>query len=233
MSSILRALKKLDEDSMSREPETNGQKQEIKMRQMVTRRARSSRVTNRLFFIVLVVLLVGVAALILMNSITSNKKSLITKKQDDTPKKPVLAHLPQQAPTLKKDLQRKSPGELKPPAASAGQLKPSTKATSPVSGQLAQPDTSRVTETLRPAADQKLPNQTNDQGQLIKQTSLPEFILNGILWSDNPERRVALINDRYLKEGDVVIEGVSVVKIERKAVILQSGEKKWTLSVKK
>jgi hypothetical protein len=232
LSSILRALKKLDEDSMSREPETGEQKQKIKMRRMVTRRTRSPRVTNRILFIVLVVLLVGAAALIFMNSITSNKKPLMTKKQDDTPKKPVLTHLPQQVPTLKKELKKESPGELKPPAASGEQLKPSTKATFPVSGQPVQRDTNRVEETIPPAADQKLANHTNDQEQLIKQTGHPELILNGVLWSDNPERRVALINDRYLKEGDV-IEGVTVVKIERKAVILQSGEKKWTLSVKK
>jgi cytoskeletal protein RodZ len=232
LSSILKALKKLDEDSMSREPGTGEQKQEIKMKQMVTRRTRVPRLTNRIFFIILVVLPVVVAALIFMNSLTSNKKPLVTKKQDDTPKKPALTHLPQQAPTLKKDLQKESPGESKPPAASGELLKPSTKATSPVSGQQAQPDTSRVKETIQPTADQKLTNQTNNQEQLIKQTGHPELILNGVLWSDNPERRVALINDRYLKEGDVS-EGVSVVKIERKTVILQSGEKKWTLSVKK
>ena len=57
MSSILRALKKLDEDSMSREPGTGEQKQKIKMRQVVTRRTRSPRVTNRILFIVLAVLL--------------------------------------------------------------------------------------------------------------------------------------------------------------------------------
>lgn len=233
MSSILRALKKLDEDSMSREPETSEQKQKIKMRQMVTRRARSPRVTNRILFIVLAVLLVGAAALIFMNSITSNKKPMMAKKQDDTPKKPVLTHLPKQPPSLKKELKKESPGELKPPAASGEKSKPSTNAAFPVSGQPAQPDTSRVKETIQPAADQKLATQSTNQQQLRKPPEHPDFILKGVLWSDNPERRVALINDRYLKEGDNVIDGVTVVKIERKSVVLQSGEKKWTLSVKK
>jgi hypothetical protein len=218
---------------MSREPETNEQKQEIKMRQMVARRTRSPWVMNRILFIVLVVLLVGVAALIIMNSITSNKKPMMAKKQDDIPKKPALTHLPKQAPTLKRELKKESPGELKPPAASGELLKPSTTATFPVSGQPLQPDPNRVEETIQPAADQKLANQTTNQEQLIKQTVHSDFILSGVLWSDNPERRVALINDRYLKEGEDVIEGVTVVKIERKTVILQAGDKKWTLSVKK
>ena len=233
MSSILKALKKLDEDSLSREPETGEQKQETKMRQMVTRRTRSPRVTNRILFIVLAVLLVGAAAWILINSINTNHESPMTKKQGDTPKKPALTHLPQQAPPFKKDIQKGPLGELKPTAASNELVKPSIKATFPISGQPAQPDTNRVEEPVQPAVDQKLANQTNDQEQLIKQTESPQFILNGVLWSDNPERRVALINDRYLKEGDDVIEGVTVAKIERKTVILQSAGKKWTLSVKK
>lgn len=232
MSSILKALKKLDEDSMPREPGAGEQKQEIKMKQMVTRRTRVPRVINRMLFIVLVVLLAGMAALIFMNSITSSRKPPVTKKQDDTTKQPALTHLPQQAPTLTKDLQKKSPGQLKPPAASDELPKPSTKASFPVNGQPAYPDTSRAGEAIQSAADQKFATQTNNQEQLIEQTVPPGLILNGVLWSDNPERRVALINDRYLKEGDV-IEGVSVVRIERKAVILRSGKKKWTLNVKK
>ena len=233
MSSILKALKKLDEDSMSREPETGEQKQKIKMKRMVSRRTRSPRLTNRVFLIVLVVLLVGAAAWIFLNSINTKDEPTVTKKPDDTPEKPALKSLSQQLPTIKRDIKKESPGRSKPPGDSNEILKPSTKAAFPVSGQKAQPDTSRVAETIQPAADQKLANQTNDQEELIKPTEHPEFILNGVLWSDNPERRVALINDRYLKEGDDVIEGVTVVKIERKAVILQSGEKKWTLSVKK
>ena len=217
---------------MPGEAGTDEQKQKIKIKQMVTRRTRAPRVTNRVLFIVLVVLLMGVAALIFMSSITSNKKTLVTKKQGDTPKKPVLTHLPQQAPTVKKALKKEPPGELEPPAASGEQSKSSTNLEFPGNGQPAQPDTSRVTGTVQPAADQKLADQTNNQEQLIEQTGPPGLILNGILWSDNPGRRVALINDRYLKEGEV-IEGVTVVKIERNVVILQSGEKKWTLSVKK
>jgi len=233
LSSILKALKKLDEDSMSREPETGEQKQKIKMKRMVSRRTRSPRLTNRVFLIVSVIFLVGAAAWIFLDSLNTNSEPLMTKKQDDTPGKPALKSLSQQVPTIKKDFKKESPGKSKPPAGSNELLKPSTKAAFPVSGQQTQPDTRGVAETIQPAADQKLAGQTNNQEELIKPTEHPEFILNGVLWSDNPERRVALINDRYLKEGDDVIEGVTVVKIERKAVTLQSGEKKWTLSVKK
>jgi hypothetical protein len=198
LSSILRALKKLDEDPISGEQETGAEK--IKMKRIVKRRAGVSRVMNRRFFIVPAVLLLGAAAWIVIDS---NKQPLMTKKQDTSPGKPALTHLPRQVPILKKEL----PGEAKPAAVPGEQSK-------------------------RPAADKALAEKTNGHKELIKETKHPGFILNGILWSANADRRVALINDRYLKEGDS-IDGVLVVKIEKAAVILQSGEETWTLRVKK
>jgi hypothetical protein len=232
LSSILRALKKLDEDSMSREPETSEQKQKITMKQMVSRRTRSPRVTNRMLSIVLSVLLLGTAAWLFINSLDSNNETPMTRRQDDTPKKPALTSRPHQAPPLKKELKKGSPGELKPRAANNEPSTPSTNPTLPRRVMPVQSDANAGPGPVQSAVDQPLAHQTNDPEQLMKPTAPPGFILNGVLWSDNPQRRVALINDLYLKEGDV-IEGVSVVKIERKAVILQSGEKKWTLKVKK
>ncbi|UCH97692.1 MAG: general secretion pathway protein GspB [Candidatus Aminicenantes bacterium] len=226
MSSILRALKKLDEDSMAREPGTGEQKQKIKMRQVVSRRTRSSRLINRLLFMVLAVLLVGAAAWIFINSISSNQEPPLTKERDHSPKKPALTHSSQQVPTV--PALKKS----KPPAPGGEQSKPSAKPAFPGSVPRPQPDSNRVEERIQPVTDQKLADKTNDPEELIKKTKHPEFILEGVLWSDNPDRRVALINDRYLKEGDT-IKGVSVVKIEKKAVTLQSGQEKWTLRVKK
>jgi hypothetical protein len=217
---------------MPQEPGTDEQKQKIKMRQMVTRKTRSPRAANRLLLIGWIVLPVVIAVLIFMNFITTNKKPLVTKKQDDNAKKSTLTDLPRQAPTLKKELKKVSPGEPNPPAASDAMLKPSTKPGFPVSQQPVQPDIHRAAESIPSSPGQKPDIQTNDQERSIKPTPHPEFVLNGILWSDNPDRRVVLINDRYLKEGEV-IDGVSVVKIERQSVILQSGEEKWTLMVKK
>jgi outer membrane biosynthesis protein TonB len=59
----------------------------------------------------------------------------------------------------------------------------------------------------------------------------PQFKLNGILWSKLPARRVVLIGDKYLKEGDK-ISGVTVFKIEKKTVIFQSGSETWTVRLK-
>ncbi len=220
---------------MPQEAGTDEQKQKIKMRQMVTRKTRSPWVTNRLRMIAWIFLPVVIAVLIFTYFITLSKKTLVTKKQDDTAKKLALTDLPRQAPTLKTELKKDSPVESNPPAVSGtsgAMLKPSTEPGFPVSQPPVQPDIQRAAESIPPSPGQKTDNLTSDQGQSIKPAPHPEFVLNGILWSDNPDRRVVLINDRYLKEGEV-IDGVSVIKIERKSVILQSGDVKWTLMVKK
>jgi len=56
----------------------------------------------------------------------------------------------------------------------------------------------------------------------------PIFILKAI--SFRPEGSVALINDRIIKEGDV-IQGYKVIKISEKSVILWNGKKRKVLKL--
>jgi hypothetical protein len=227
LSSILRALKKLEEDSMPQEGQTHEQK--IKMRQMVIRRAKAPRVIIRFFSILLTILLVGTAVLIIMKS--NGKHSItITKKQDTFPQRRPLTHLPQQPSTLKKELKKESSKESIPPAIIVKQSKPSTISASSEGERNPQPG--QVGERIQATAGKTIDQQTNHQKELVKEDKHPEFILTGILWSDIPGRRVALINNRYLREGEK-INGVSVIQIKRKEVTLQSGEEKWDIRVKK
>jgi hypothetical protein len=190
LSSILRALKKLDEEAMSRESQPGEPK--IKMSRMVNRGAKTSRVINRSLSISLVLLLLVIAGWMIINS---NLKPPVPEKQGNSPKRQLLTKKPAQAPLVK----RESPKESIPPAITTEPSKP-----------LIGPEFS----------------------VLEKETKHPEFILNGILWSHIPGRRVALINNRYFKEGDK-IKGVSVIQIREKAVTLQAGEEKWTIRLKK
>ena len=188
MSSILRALKKLDEEAMSGEGQAGEPK--IKMSRMVNRGAGASRVVNRFLSISLALLLLVIAGWMIINS-NVKPPPPVTEKQ---------AEKPPQAPVVKEE----SPGESIPPATT---IEPSRFSTGPEFSE-------------------------NRQEELVKETKRPEFTLNGILWSRIPDRRVALINNRYLKEGDS-INGVSIIRISEKAVTLQSGEEKWTLMLKK
>jgi len=201
---------------MTREGESG--KQKIKIKRIVNLRIRPRRAINRALSIILVVLLLGVTAWVWINS---NKKTPMTKKQANLSGTPALTSkpLPRQASTLKKDLKTGPAVKSKPPVTGEEQLKDSIKQAFPGSG-------------AGSAADRTLADKTNAPGELIKKTGHPELILNGVLWSDKPGRRVALINDRYLKEGDS-IDGVLVVKIGKDAVTLQFGEVTWTLTVKK
>jgi len=227
LSSILRALKKLEEDSMPQEGQTHEQK--IKMRQMVIRRAKAPRVITRFFSILLTILLVGTALLIIMKS--NGKHSItIKKKQDISPKNRPLKHLSQQPLTLKKELKKESSKGSIPPALTVKQSKPST-ISAPSEGERS-PQPKRVAERIQTTVDKSIAQQKNHQKELVKEDKHPEFILTGILWSDIPGRRVALINNRYLREGEK-INGVSVIQIKRKEVTLQSGEEKWVIRVKK
>jgi hypothetical protein len=59
----------------------------------------------------------------------------------------------------------------------------------------------------------------------------PNLSLDGILWSQKPERRVAVINGNYYKVGDS-IKGFIIFEIKKNQVILQSGEDRWSLHLK-
>jgi hypothetical protein len=209
VSSILRALKKLEEDAASGEQDSGTKK--IKMKRGVSRGTWAAPGIYRLLTIVLAVLLVGAVVWIIINS---SKKSPVTKPREHAIEKPGPTVLPKQSPALKKGSQL-----------AANAVLPATERT-------AEPGADSVEASIQPDAGRGLTAKKDSQKQLAEQKKHPELILNGILWSDNPGRRVALINDQYLKEGDV-FNGVTIVKIERKAVTLQAGEEKWIIIVKK
>lgn len=184
MSSILRALKKLDEDVASRDGQTGGQ--EVKIKQVVHRRAHSPRFTYRIISIILAILLLSTVGWIMTRS---------------APKPPAPTPTPEQQPLPEPAKQQKQTPVVKPEIKQPQQSKPTP------------PPPETVFHTSPPQPVQR-----------------PDLTLGGILWSGVPERRQALINDRYLKEGDT-IQGVTLIKIEKKSVTLQSGQDTWTLSI--
>jgi hypothetical protein len=60
----------------------------------------------------------------------------------------------------------------------------------------------------------------------------PVLNLTGILWSEVPGRRLALINSRYLKEGEK-INAVTLIRIEEKEVTFQYGGETWTVELER
>lgn len=224
MSSILRALKKLDEEALYGEGHTGEQK--IKMKRMINRRTGTPMVIKRILFIVSVVLPVGTAVLVIM---TANPKRIVSPKEPaaHSPQIPgrSLAQSVNPLPTKKKQ----SPGEAAPPAMSPGGSQP---AAEPINPERERPSRSANTiERLQPDTGKNITEKPAIQKNVGKNNNTG-FILNGIIWSDNPAMRVALINGQYLKEGDS-IDGAAVVEIKQKTVTLKRGEKKWTITIEK
>jgi hypothetical protein len=56
----------------------------------------------------------------------------------------------------------------------------------------------------------------------------PSLELQAIVWSDDPASCFAVINGRIVRPGGMV-DGVSVVEIDKETVSLKLGEKTWTL----
>ena len=227
MSSILRALKKLEEDSLS--PEQGVIVPQKKLKQVVGRRvSRRLKAPRVLKWSVSI----GMAAiLVLVGAVLWN---VFTAKSGPTPGS---------APLAASEPEKNSPPEPKVAKAQPVTISPAQPEPS-VNVPVNTPVNADNRQELTRQQEVESPGLTNDTAAtpptgepaptpaLPTKPMLPNLVLNGVLWSDNPERRVALINNRYLREGDS-IDGVSVVKIEKKAVTLQSGTEKWTITVQK
>ena len=223
MSSILRALKKLDEDSISRESQTGEQK--VKMKYMVQQPTKTSRLVTRVLFVVVVLLLVVTAILIRgWNPLPMKKHSPPSEKsQRAQPEK-------KQSPRL---TEKRIPQPEKSPQSKPTEEQPSR----PVKERRLQPQEERpvIPESKPQQPLERMQKPVEDEPvkkEPVKEMKKPGLNLEGILWSQEAARRLALINNRYLKEGDT-IEGASIVRIGKKEVTLQMGDEKWTVHLKK
>ncbi|MCP5105500.1 MAG: GspB domain-containing protein [bacterium] len=202
MSSILRALKKLEEESTTGDGPSNEQK--IQMQRVVHRRAGTSRTINRFLFIVSALLLLSIAGWLLLKSPSPPPLK--------SGRRPHPINEPPPQPIVEKPSQpEKAPAKIKPVEIKKAAVE-------------------RVEKSVPPP--QPIPKKVVTAEEPVRETNRPQLNLTGILWSEKPGKRLALINDRYFKEGET-INGISVLQIEKKTVTFQSGEEKWTIRLKK
>lgn len=201
MSSILRALKKLEEESAPRENEKTP----------VYRQPGPSATINKFLVALSAFLLVGIIAWLI---IQPAGKPVTEKQQETSTALSTPINIQPQAPALEKV----SPRESLPEKMSNEQTKPSIGVPQTNGSELPQPV--EMEQPIQPVVDK-----TSD-----RETKHPVLKLTGILWSEIPGRRLALINDRYLKEGEK-INGVKLIRIEEKEVTFQSGAETWTVEL--
>lgn len=218
MSSILRALKKLDEDTLPREPGPGGNK--IKIGRMVHRETGTQKIFTRLLFAASLVILLGTAVWIIIHS---TQKPAVDPGPVDPGQKQETGVQPVQPTT-----ERRETVEKPAVPAVAGEASREAIAIDPPQLDYSAQITTKAPPT--PSLD-KSPSPTGNIPQkTVQETGTPTFILKGILWSDTPARRIAMIDGHYLKEGDS-LQGVTILRIEPNAVILKSGDRQWTLKV--
>lgn len=261
MSSILRALKKLDEETRSQQG--LGGIPKIEVDHMVTRHPQST--FRKVIFIIIPVLVLAVALWVMFNS----RPQSSPERQAPPPQIPVQEtavqpepHQPQAEKQMSAQRQVSSQipvqqaaevsssteSNQKPPLPDGGTK---TESNSQVTVQTAKKEETkamkpaaaeRAEEPFKPQANRSIsrdgrnnrviqPSVQPSPAVQVPVQARPQLILEGILWSENVKRRVALINDKYLKEGDT-IKGVTIVRIEKKSVSLKFAEDTWTIRLK-
>ena len=214
MSSILRALKKLDEDAA--ELESQGSAEQLKMKQMVHRRAKEPGKLFRYISIVSVIFLLGLVGWLLLKSPgdfpppeTDEKAKTVTSPTNPTPEHSTPKKQAETAPAV---LNKQQPNKNNTHTQKTGAKEPRAEA-----------PTAELTQW--PQTEQPKTNSPRPKTRRIKR---PDLKLSGIIWSQTPERRQAMINGDHVKEGDK-IKGVTIIKIEKNGVTLKSGSDTWNI----
>jgi len=230
LSSILRALKKLDEEAVPREKEPGNPIKNI--RQVVNRKTGITRFFSpaALFLFALVVLAVALWVFFQSGKTNSTKKNPPSAIQTgSSTNHPNEGSKVAQSIPVSRELNEQQGKEKEIKAGSSASI-PSMSSDIPVP--LPLPRASEIT-TNTPVPGITNPPESQEQPKTSpEKPKHPNLTLNGILWSDNIERRVVMLNDSYLKEGDV-IQGVTVVSITENSVVLKYGQEKLALKLNK
>lgn len=206
MSSILRALKKLEEESAPRKDESP----ESENPPVYRRQPGTSPAINKFLAAFSAFLLFGIVGWLIIQP--AGKPAGEKQRETSSSGSPSTV-IPPRAPVLKEASSRELPPE-KP-----GGEPTKSPAGAPVSNGSRLPRPAKAVEPVQPVTDKTVDRETKAKHPVLK--------LTGILWSEVPARRLALINNRYLKEGEK-INGVTLIRIEEKEVIFQSGSETWT-----
>ena len=275
MSSILKALKKIDEDS------TIPQEFPSLPKTIDAKKAFSSGVKKRWFVhrsvtVVLISLVVIAAAVILFTqrhifiaktsspgvvdrkkdtSITSAKKSAVFKSKISSPSKKQVTRPPRQTRPVSKqkitaktgnaDNKNRTGVRSIDPVAGVGQrkstVKPSARITQPGMEKIAKkpPRPKSQLRNIAPskksiagkrAALNKPPAKVKKSSTVKTYDRLDRNKLNlqALAWFDEAAKRMAVINNRVVREGESV-DGYQITQIRQEDVVVNDGRKSWSL----
>ena len=274
MSSILKALKKIDEDS-SIPQAFPSLPQTIDAKKAVSSQARKRWFFHRLVTVCLILLVVGVAAVILF----SQRRLFITKilpsgfeeqkKETNAATGKMPKVIRSKIPPQSKKQATRPPRQTRPPgkqikttttASTAKKSRDSVRSDDPIAG-VGQPKTKvnpsaqvtqpRVAENLkkplkkrsqlpslsasnksiagrRAAADKPLAIAKQSSTVKYDRVDGSKLKLQALAWYHEAARRMAVINNRVVREGESV-DGYQITQIRQEDVVVNDGRKSWSL----
>jgi hypothetical protein len=239
LSSILKALKKLEEESTPKKSQNQNQptehtenteqkEQKIKKKEYVKRHIVFYPAKTYFFLFSFFLLVIIISVIIIYST------GKLDKKQENSSPGPSIPNPSTPNPSSQSPAANDS---SKPGAPAPGPLTHSTTNSSSPALKIEEP-VKPLAEHMPAGQTMNGRNENNDHNyedtnsNEIKNNTPGGLKLTGILWSEIKERRLALINELYLKEGDQV-KGISIIRIDKNEVTLQSGVKTWTISLHK
>lgn len=228
MSSILKALKKLEDEKTSRFPDS------LNIDSDILKSSHESRKMSPLAALLLLLLMFGGGAGAAYFIMKGNAKQPVTAAPQPitvvtaTPSSPVAPQAAKPAaPSAAKPAVAKpvaAPVQKKPSAVTAQKALPKKAATVAAKPPGAKPSPAR--STAQRSSDKALPAaDTGSRSELPASAAVPTLRVNGIAFQNNSADSMAIINGIPVSNGSTV-EGATVEEIKRDRVVFQrSGEK--------
>ena len=250
MSSILKALKKIEENSPSPQIYPSLPKP-IDSKQALNSNTRKRRRRRRLLYFFLILSVIAVTTVILFSQRRLIIAKILSVVSSETPlageasnanrtnvyraKVPTSSAKPAKNPPTVTRRPKKQTNKTVP-GSSDKKFQAGTRSSNrrlisgspppgstPVKRTVAKKDT----RTIAPAARAKQPAQTRPR-VTYDRIDDSRLKLQALAWSDDAARRIAVINGRIVHEGESV-DGYQVIKIRQEDVVVNEGGKSWRL----
>jgi hypothetical protein len=226
LSSILKALKKIEEES-SAPGEVQAGTQRIDTKLTIGQELKRTSSRWRPFYLILLFFFLAISGWVVSSQNLSPVKRFLFEA--GSPGGDINAGKPPPPPTVhNKEILPPPPSEIEP---LQGESIPSPEKALSLRNSAGETPTKGFG---RPSAIRGESRKTTGDGRTSSPTEKPEdsqLELQAIAWSSDPERRIAVISGHVVREGGSV-EGVSVTQIDMDEVLVQKGGKEWKLAVR-
>jgi hypothetical protein len=256
LSSILTALKKLENQAKNKSPVQFGQEKNQEQPPRPQRMKDQLRLNKRYLIILAVLVLAGIAGLTLHPKIRQNHRILTAKTKVAAQKEPRTkypAHLLNKKPSVSNRVEKKSPApqSINKPESAKKEVKAPpapiyTSRAAPLNGinnKTALPSKpvngfhNRKVPPPKPVEKRTIKEQSIEQHKPhvkpeqfarvpVKRSGETHIEIQAIAWSKDPKNRLAVINGLILRQGES-IDNVIIVDIGKDVVVFEKNRVEW------